>query len=60
MKITKWQWTFCVTKLKILDRIWGKLLIGITLDFMKYLKTWDKSYKKKLEAPKVPPLLSFP
>jgi len=21
--MTKWKWTFCVTKLDILDRIWG-------------------------------------
>jgi len=28
--------------------------VGITLNLIKYLKTWDKSYKKKLEAPKVP------
>jgi len=31
-----------------------RFVIGITLNLMKYLKTWDKSYKKKLKAPKVP------
>ena len=25
-----------------------------TITLMKYLKTWDKSYKKKLEPPMVP------
>jgi len=29
-------------------------VIAITLNLMKYLKTWNKTYKKKLEAPKVP------
>jgi len=30
-----------------------RFVIGITLNLMKYLRTWDKSYKKKLETPKV-------
>ena len=29
-------------------------VIGITLNLMRYLKTWERSYKKRLEAPKVP------
>jgi len=31
-----------------------RFVIGITINLMKYLKTWDKSYKKKLAAPDVP------
>jgi len=30
-----------------------RFIIRITLNLMRYLKTWDKSYKKKLEAPGV-------
>ena len=41
----------CITTL--LKRIM-RFVIRITLNLMRYLKTWDKSYKKKLEAPKVP------
>lgn len=41
----------CITTL--LKRVMS-FIIGITLNLMKYLKTWDKSYKKKLEAPIVP------
>jgi len=41
----------CITTL--LKRVM-RFVMGITLNLMKYLKTWDKSYKKKLEAPKVP------
>ncbi|MBA7499499.1 MAG: hypothetical protein GH144_01615 [Clostridia bacterium] len=40
----------CITTL--LKRVMS-FVIGITLNLMKYLKTWDKSYKKKLEAPMV-------
>jgi len=28
-----------------------RFVIGITLNLMRYLKTWDKTYKKKLAAP---------
>ncbi len=41
----------CITTL--LKRVMS-FVIGVTLNLMKYLKTWDKSYKKRLEAPKVP------
>jgi len=41
----------CITTL--LKRVM-RFVIGITINLMEYLKTWDKSYKKKLEAPKVP------
>jgi len=41
----------CITTL--LKRVM-RFVIGITINLMKYLKTWDKSYKKKLEAPEVP------
>jgi len=41
----------CITTL--LKRVM-RFVIGITINLMKYLKAWDKSYKKKLEAPKVP------
>jgi len=40
----------CITTL--LKRVMS-FVIGVTLNLMKYLKTWDKSYKKKLEAPMV-------
>ena len=30
-----------------------RFVTGITLDLIKYLKTWDKSYKEKLAVPKV-------
>jgi len=40
----------CITTL--LKRVM-RFVIGITLNLMKYLKTWDKSYKKRLEAPEV-------
>jgi len=38
----------CITTL--LKRVMS-FVIGVTLNLMKYLKTWDKSYKKKLAAP---------
>jgi len=41
----------CITIL--LKRVM-RFVIGITLNLMKYLKTWDKSYKKKLATPEVP------
>jgi len=41
----------CITTL--LKRVMS-FVMRITLNLMRYLKTWDKSYKKKLEAPKVP------
>jgi len=41
----------CITTL--LKRVM-RFVIGITRNLIKYLKTWDKSYKKKLEAPMVP------
>ncbi|RLE07217.1 transposase, partial [Candidatus Aerophobetes bacterium] len=41
----------CITIL--LKRVM-RFVIGITLNLMRYLKTWDKSYKKKLAAPEVP------
>jgi len=41
----------CITTL--LKRMM-RFVMGITLNLMNYLKTWDKSYKKKLEAPTVP------
>ena len=41
----------CITTL--LKRVMH-FVIGITINLMKYLKTWDKSYKKKLAAPEVP------
>ena len=41
----------CITT--ILKRV-KRFVIGITLNLMRYLKTWDKSYKKKLAASKVP------
>lgn len=31
-----------------------RFVIGITINLMKYSKTWDKSYKKKLAAPEMP------
>jgi len=40
----------CITTL--LKRM-VRFVMEITLNLMKYLKTWDKSYKKKLEAPMV-------
>lgn len=40
----------CITTL--LKRVM-RFVIGITLNLIKYLKTWNKSYKKKLEAPMV-------
>ena len=40
----------CITTL--LKRVM-RFVMGITLNLIKYLKTWDKSYKKKLEAPMV-------
>jgi len=40
----------CITTL--LKRVM-RFVMGITLNLMRYLKTWDKSYKKKLEAPMV-------
>jgi len=44
----------CITIL--LKRVM-RFVIGITLNLMRYLKTWDKSYKKKLAAPEVPALV---
>ena len=41
----------CITTL--LKRMM-RFVIGITLNLMRYLKTWERSYKKRLEAPKVP------
>jgi len=41
----------CITTL--LKRVMS-FVMKITLNLMKYLKTWDKSYKKKLEVHKVP------
>ena len=41
----------CITTL--LKRVMS-FVMRITLNLMRYLKTWDKSYKKKLAAPKVP------
>jgi hypothetical protein len=41
----------CITTL--LKRVM-RFVVGITLNLIKYLKTWDKSYKKKLETPNVP------
>lgn len=41
----------CITIL--LKRVM-RFVIGITLKLMKYLKTWNKSYKKKLASPQVP------
>ena len=41
----------CITTL--LKRMM-RFVIGITLNFMRYLKTWNKSYNKKLATPKVP------
>jgi len=41
----------CITTL--LKRVM-RFVIGITINLMKYLKAWDKSYKKKLEAPTMP------
>jgi len=46
----------CITTL--LKRVM-RFVIGITLSLMKYLKTWDKSYKKKLEVPKVSAFILF-
>jgi len=37
----------CITIL--LKRVM-RFVIGITLNLMKYLKTWDKSYKKKIRS----------
>lgn len=44
----------CITTL--LQRVMC-FVMGIILNLMKYLKTWNKTYKKKLEAPKVPPFI---
>lgn len=41
----------CITTL--LKRVM-RFIIKVTLNLMKYLKTWDKSYKRKLQGPKVP------
>ena len=41
----------CITTL--LKRV-TRFIIKVTLNLMKYLKTWDKSYKRKLQGPKVP------
>lgn len=41
----------CITTL--LKRV-IRFVIKITLNLKRFLKTWDKSYKKKLEVPKVP------
>jgi len=41
----------CVTTL--LKRVM-KFIVGVTLNLMRYLKTWDRSYKRKLQGPKVP------
>jgi len=41
----------CITTL--LKRVMH-FVVGITLDLMRYLKTWDESYKEKLALPKVP------
>lgn len=38
----------CITTL--LKRVM-RFVIGVTLNLIKYLKTWDKSYKRKLAAP---------
>lgn len=38
----------CITTL--LKRVM-RFVIGVTLNLMRYLKTWDKTYKKKLAAP---------
>jgi len=46
----------CITTL--LKRVMG-FVIKITLNLMKYLKTWDKSYKKRLEAPEVPAFILY-
>jgi len=46
----------CITTL--LKRVMS-FVIGVTLNLMKYLKTWDKSYKKKLEVHKVPTFILF-
>ncbi len=46
----------CITTL--LKRVMS-FIIGITLNLMKHLKTWDKSYKKKLEAPNSANFYSF-
>jgi len=40
----------CITTL--LKRVMG-FVMGITLNLMRYLKTWDRTYKKKLQTPKV-------
>ena len=37
----------------ILLRRMIRFVIGTTLNLIKYLKTWDKSYKEKLAVPKV-------
>ena len=41
----------CITTL--LKRVM-KFIIKVTLNLMKYLKTWKRSYREKLEVPKVP------
>ncbi len=41
----------CITTL--LKRVMH-FVIGVTLNLVRYLKTWDKSYKEKLKAPEVP------
>jgi len=40
----------CITTL--LKRV-ARFVIGITLNLMRYLKTWDKFYKRKLRGPNV-------
>jgi len=41
----------CITTL--LKRV-ARFVIGITLNLMRYLKTWDKFYRRKLRGPNVP------
>ncbi|RLE07988.1 transposase, partial [Candidatus Aerophobetes bacterium] len=41
----------CITTL--LKRVM-KFIVRVTLNLTNYLKTWDKSYRRKLEGPKVP------
>jgi len=43
-----------VASITTLLKLAMRFVIGITLNFMTYLKTWDKSYEKKLATPKVP------
>ncbi len=40
----------CITTL--LKRVM-RFVMGITLNLMRYLKTWDRTYKKKLQTPKI-------